>query len=425
MSSDVGIVCGACDWWNPRNASTCAHCGGGLALAPASASVTEAEAVVAGPGRVDAEAETPPPEATLGPAAEMTVADRVEPEGEEEQGAAPEAVDLGALASVDSVVLEPTLPALRMPSEAGPARGAEAAGLGKPGRRFDPPPEGSGVTLVRPVIIGPPGGNNEEELPMEQARHYICKSCYSPIPGGHKFCGKCGAPTNFTEESTTTQYFGAMQVPGKAKLILIRGEGLDGISYHLNSTEHVAGRQQGAILFPDDAWLSPRHANFFYRDGKLFVRDEDSINGVYCRITGPTPLPYGSMFLCGEQVFRVERATPVAEGPEADGTYFYASPSKPWSFKVIQVLRGGIPGMTVHDDGGQLVIGREDCAMNFPTDLYLDPKHVKLQQEGGQVVLTDLGTMNGTFLRIGQEKELGHGDYVFVGKQLLRVEVTP
>jgi hypothetical protein len=274
-------------------------------------------------------------------------------------------------------------------------------------------------------MIGPPGGIEEEERPMEQARHYICKSCYSPIPGGHKFCGKCGAPTNFTEESTTTQYFGAMQVPGKAKLILIRGEGLDGISYHLNSTEHVAGRQQGAILFPDDAWLSPRHANFFYRDNKLFVRDQDSINGVYWRITGPTPISAGTMFMCGEQVFKVEPADSIAEGPEADGTYFYASPTKAWAFKVVQILRGGMSGMTVHDNGGQLVIGREDCNMNFPTDSYLDPKHAKVTSERGQMTLTDLGSMNGTFLRIQNEKDLVHGDYVFVGKQLLRVEVTP
>ncbi|MBW2276352.1 MAG: zinc ribbon domain-containing protein, partial [Deltaproteobacteria bacterium] len=121
-----------------------------------------------------------------------------------------------------------------------------------------------------------------EEEPMEQARHYICKSCYSPVPSGHKFCGKCGTPVPEDEAvSGDPNYFGDMQTPGKAKLILIKGEGMDGISYHLNSTEHVAGRVEGPILFTEDKWLSPKHANFVYEDGKLMVRDEESINGVF------------------------------------------------------------------------------------------------------------------------------------------------
>jgi hypothetical protein len=260
---------------------------------------------------------------------------------------------------------------------------------------------------------------------MQQARHYICKSCYSPIPGGHKFCGKCGASTNFAEDAGTTQYFGAMQVPNKAKLILIKGEGLDGISYHLNSTEHVAGRQQGAILFPDDDWLSPRHANFYYQDQKLFVRDEGSANGVYWRIQGPTTVLPGSMFMCGEQVFRVDDAVVANEGPEDDQTYFYASPSKNWSFRVVQILPGGVEGSVVHDDGGRVVIGREDCDFNFVNDIYLSPTHVQVEDAGGQLVLTDLESQNGTYVRIEGEQELIHGDYVFLGKQLLRVEVTP
>jgi pSer/pThr/pTyr-binding forkhead associated (FHA) protein len=216
-----------------------------------------------------------------------------------------------------------------------------------------------------------------------------------------------------------------MQVPNKAKLILIKGEGLDGISYHLNSTEHVAGRQQGAILFPDDTWLSPRHANFFYRDNKLFVRDEDSLNGVYIRVREPATLRSGQMFMCGEQVFNVENAEALSEGPESDGTYFYASPTKNWSFGVVQLLPNGIEGIVVHNSSGKVVIGREDCDMNFIQDRFMSTKHAEIEGGSGKFTLTDLGSQNGTFVRVDQEHELVHGDYVFLGKQLLRVEVTP
>ena len=383
MSSLVGIVCGNCDWFNPRDGRTCERCGHDLTLSFPSidlgvgAEGGEVEEPSAGVVEIDP-SQAPPPEV-------------IEP-GEMATDGVPELItsspdeDLVAAAAKEGVLLRPSV--------------------------------SIGLSVVEEQ-------RRAKERQMEQARHYVCKSCYSPVPGGHKFCGKCGAPTNFGEDHGVVQYFGAMQVPNKAKLILIKGEGLDGISYHLNSTEHVAGRQQGAILFPDDSWLSPRHANFYYRDNKLFVRDEDSLNGVYVRIREPTPLRPGSMFLCGEQVFRLENADPLDEGPEEDGTYFYASPVKAWSFRVVQVLRGGINGMIVHDEGGTVTIGREDSMMNFLDDPYISPQHAKVTLDGGQFVLTDLDSQNGTFVRIEQEKELVHGDYLFLGKQLLRVEITP
>ena len=88
-------------------------------------------------------------------------------------------------------------------------------------------------------------------------------------------------------------FFGANQVPGKARLVVIKGEGLDGVTYQLNGTEHIAGRSEGAILFPEDPLLSPRHANFIYQNGQLRVHDEGSVNGVFVRIRTPTPVSPG------------------------------------------------------------------------------------------------------------------------------------
>jgi pSer/pThr/pTyr-binding forkhead associated (FHA) protein len=38
--------------------------------------------------------------------------------------------------------------------------------------------------------------------------------------------------------------------------------------------------------------------------------------------------------------------------------------------------------------------------------------------------VNDLGSKNGTFVRITDESPLEHGDYVFLGQQLLRVEIS-
>jgi pSer/pThr/pTyr-binding forkhead associated (FHA) protein len=40
------------------------------------------------------------------------------------------------------------------------------------------------------------------------------------------------------------------------------------------------------------------------------------------------------------------------------------------------------------------------------------------------MTISDLGSKNGTFVRIGDETQLIHGDYVFLGQQLLRVEIS-
>src|SRR5262245_14810443 len=135
-----------------------------------------------------------------------------------------------------------------------------------------------------PTIVG--GARAED--PMEQNRYYVCKECSSPVPPGHKFCGACGATVPDASLDRKVEFFGTMQAPGKARLILIRGtDGADGLSYLLQGTEHVAGRTNAQIPFPNDPFISERHANFIYRGDRLVVRDEGSLNGVYVRVRAP------------------------------------------------------------------------------------------------------------------------------------------
>lgn len=261
---------------------------------------------------------------------------------------------------------------------------------------------------------------------MEQVKNFVCRSCQTPVPGGHKFCGRCGTPVPPEILNLRTKYFSQMQTPGKVKLILIKGEGLDGISYQLQATEHVAGRSQGQILFSDDKWLSARHANFLYKGNKLVVRDEGSLNGIYMRLrdAGQVLLP-GDTFLCGEQLFRLDATPRASDGPDADQTYFYSSPKRPSPFRVTQLLRAGGVGMVHCARENTVTIGREGVDMNFPEDPYISANHTKVEVDPqGRFTLVDLGSKNGTYYRIKADIELVHGDYLFLGKQLLRIEIT-
>lgn len=258
---------------------------------------------------------------------------------------------------------------------------------------------------------------------MEQSRYYTCHSCMTPVPTGHKFCGRCGTNVPDDELNIQARYFSDMQDPTKARLVLVRGDGQEGLSYHLKANQHVVGRK-GQIEFSDDAFISPRHANLFYRDGRLTVRDEGSANGTYVRVRGQAELSPGDTFIAGDQLLRVGPMPKDAEQADAQGTYFYASPSVPGAFRVSQILEGGALGLTYCSSGDKVEIGREGCELNFRGDPYLSPRHCTVEQRGNKFLLTDLDSKNGIFVRLKTEQPLDHGDYLYIGRKLLRVELN-
>ncbi len=261
---------------------------------------------------------------------------------------------------------------------------------------------------------------------MEQARSYVCKECASPVPSGHKFCGACGATVPAEAQTLETHYFGAMQAPGMARLVVIRADGAmgEGLTYLLQATEHSAGREAEQIPFPSDSWLSPNHANFLYRGSKLYVRDEGSLNGVYVRIRGSALVHPGDYLMCGSQFFRVDATPKDTSGPDSEQTYFYSSPRAPSAFRLTQILEGGMDGIVTCAQEHSMTIGREDCDLSFPEDIHMSAVHAKVEMVGGDLTLIDDESQNGVFLRIQGEQELIHGDYLFLGQHLLRVEVT-
>jgi pSer/pThr/pTyr-binding forkhead associated (FHA) protein/RNA polymerase subunit RPABC4/transcription elongation factor Spt4 len=276
-----------------------------------------------------------------------------------------------------------------------------------------------------------PAGNPPASRPEEFMSTKNCPSCGNTVPEIDRFCGQCGARLDGAAPSPgggsgKTMFFSGVQFSGMAKLVLVKADSGDGLAYQLSGTEHVVGRTEGAILFPDDPLLSPRHANFVYREGKLFVCDEGSTNGVFIRIHSPVRLESGAAFLVGEQLLQVEALAPdFGPQPDAEGTYFYASPKRASKMRLIQRLRGGDIGLIVRARGDSITLGREGNDVNFPDDPFISGRHAEVSiAPDGAFTIMDQGSKNGTFVRIVGETPLVHGDYVFVGQQLFRVEIT-
>jgi hypothetical protein len=304
------------------------------------------------------------------------------------------------------------------------------------------PPSSPSAPLVRsftkpavPKEAPPRIASAETPIPLVTA----CPSCGEDAGPG-QFCAHCGQPLggHGTQlmgarppqpgQRTATQVFGAMEA-GKAKLVLERGEGFDGATFRLNAEEAGAGRSRGAILFPDDPCLAPLHATFFYQDGALHVRDEGAPGGVFLRLRGLTvPLRPGDLFAAGDRLLRYAGPLPASPTPPPDGTRRLGSPRPPAvSILVEEWLEGGAGGRVFLRSGPSVTLGRAGCSINLGDDPFLSQAHAEIVVEAdGTAKLRDLGSSNGTFVRIpaGADRELHDGDLLRMGREVLRVAIA-
>ena len=71
----------------------------------------------------------------------------------------------------------------------------------------------------------------------------------------------------------------------------------------------------------------------------------------------------------------------------------------------------------------ELMIGKTaECELRIVNDDYVSRRHARLFLSDGKIHLEDLGSSNGTFLRVRKPIALEPGDEVLVGKGLLRLD---
>ena len=206
-----------------------------------------------------------------------------------------------------------------------------------------------------------------------------------------------------------------------------RGDALEGAAFPVGADEVGVG-SGGAIAFPGDPHLAPRHATFLVRGGRLLVRDEGAPGGTFLRLRGLTvPLRPGDAFAVGDRLVRFGGPLPTPSPPAPDGTRRLGSP-RPAGLAVLleERLAGGVSGRVWLRSGPSISLGRAGCSVNLGDDPFLSQAHAEVVLDGdGTARLRDLGSANGTFLRLapGSERELRDGDQVRIGRQVLGVSV--
>jgi pSer/pThr/pTyr-binding forkhead associated (FHA) protein len=106
--------------------------------------------------------------------------------------------------------------------------------------------------------------------------------------------------------------------PGKrvatARLTVIVEDGSEGKTFLLEEAQVDIGRNEGVIRLEDDPYVSPRHARFFHENGRWFVRDLASTNGVYSRLRKTQPLRDGDLLLLGLEVVQFQTVSDAERG---------------------------------------------------------------------------------------------------------------
>jgi hypothetical protein len=193
--------------------------------------------------------------------------------------------------------------------------------------------------------------------------------------------------------------------------------------YEPKGTEAIIG-SAGGIVLPGERFCHPREGEVRFRDGRLWLHDFEAGNGVFLRIKAPVELGVGDEFVVGDQLLRIERMQTPQDGPDPGPTYFYSSPKWLSSFRVVQIFEGGALGACVLARGTTLQIGSSQGDFVFPSDPLVSAQHCLIEETAGAILLTDLGSRTGVFVRIKGEQELVDNDELLVGRTRMNVALV-
>jgi hypothetical protein len=135
-------------------------------------------------------------------------------------------------------------------------------------------------------------------------------------------------------------------------------------------------------------------------------------------------LEIGDEFIIGDQLARILENPVPDVGPGPGPTYFYSAPTWLSSFRIVQIYEGDREGACVVARGTTVLCGRSVADLVFANDPLVDEQHCIVEEQAGTIVLTDLGSRTGVFVRVKGEHELSHGDEILVGRTRLMVDLS-
>ena len=287
-----------------------------------------------------------------------------------------------------------------------------------------------GEAAAAPAIVPParvtPAASTSASTRLVGAAE--CPSCRSRIDPALPFCPWCGSRTP-AGDGVTGEGRTIVLSPGAGsagpRLALLDDAGNVIQRYVMDSGELTVGRTAGDVVFADDDYLSPIHAQFSWRGGTLVVRDLGSRNGSWVFLDAPHRLADGDVMLVGSQLVRFRRlGYPGPRLPEADQTRRMGSFTPSADVAVLQQLRadGSTRDVFHLSPGRAVLLGRAEGDWVFPYDKTMSARHAEVRSEDAEFVVLDCGSRNGVGLAVRGDRPLRAGQRVLLGDHTLRVE---
>ncbi len=280
--------------------------------------------------------------------------------------------------------------------------------------------------LMYPTPMPMEFSESTSALKLSSAPGEKCSVCGTTNLKGMKFCGNCGSPMGEIQPGRTQAL--PTNIVNQAlrsicKLVSVEMGGKEGPTFLLDKEITLCGRSEGDILFYKDRFVSPTHCSFTFKDGKLFVIDNNSVNGVYRRIKESMEMLPGDHVRMGQQVLRLDDISDIAQGRAKDQTWLQGSLNENGTHRLVQLLPDNSIGEARILHHTITVVGREVGNILFPEDGFVSSQHCQIEKTDTGYTVKDLGSSNGTYLRIREQAELVHGDFILIGDHMLRVEI--
>lgn len=284
------------------------------------------------------------------------------------------------------------------------------------------------------------------EKPARRAAR-ICRQCGEEVAEGHRFCGACGAryeeeraPAAAEDDGENNKraverpsFVFNSAMPPEQKLARfqarqINDDGTLGDEIRLYEGENVIGRISSPAL-NSDRFVNPKHVKITCRDDVAIVEDNNSLNGVFLRLSDASaPIFDGDTFRIGEELLNYchgSSSQPLLKNKtEEDTELIGGKESKGWGY--LRVILGAYAEGAVYRLSEETVtIGRTQGDIVFARDGFVSGAHASLEHQDDHAILTDMGSSNGTFLRIKSPLTVTESAHILIGNKLLRIARRP
>ena len=215
------------------------------------------------------------------------------------------------------------------------------------------------------------------------------------------------------------------------RLVLVNRDGSDGESFFFPDAALTLGRRGSDLSFAHDDFLSPVHARLEPRADGIWLVDLNSLNGIFLRISTTMPVFPGDLILLGHQLLRLDNVPdpPIETDVEIAGARLFGTPLDPAWACLTRIGYGGATAESYYLRSTVVVLGREQGDIVFGEDAFISRQHAQLgvtvKGKAMSVSLSDLGSANGTYMKIRGEVRIDVGDMFRIGDQIFRLRIDP